>query len=98
MTNKKCNNCQEFFPLTFFHKRSDSKDGYNHQCKQCANTRRRSHYYKTKAHKNPNELQIMISKQIENYIHSIKQQLPTTQQREHLKKALNIIMLEIDKL
>lgn len=35
MTEKQCKDCKKFKPLSEFHKRKDSKDGYRNNCKKC---------------------------------------------------------------
>lgn len=44
MKNKICTNCKISKPLNEFHKRKNSKDGYDHHCKICGNSRHRDKY------------------------------------------------------
>lgn len=98
MNLKTCRTCNKPKPLSEYHKRSDRPDGHSQYCKVCSCARRKNIYYKNKVTKNPSELQKLIYNQIENYVQAINNQLPTREQREHLKNALNIIMKEIDNL
>ena len=41
---KKCNRCEELKPLSEFHKRKDSRDGYAYHCKVCIGIYRSNHY------------------------------------------------------
>ena len=41
---KICTNCKVPKPLNEFHKRKNSKDGHDHHCKECGNSRHRKKY------------------------------------------------------
>jgi hypothetical protein len=41
---KRCSKCKVPKPLNEFHKRKSSKDGYDHHCKICGNSRHREKY------------------------------------------------------
>ena len=45
---KKCSKCNEIKTHNDFGKRGDSKDGLRNDCKECVNSRNKSHYYSNK--------------------------------------------------
>ena len=44
MELKRCSNCNEMKSLDNFHKRKDSKDGYNTGCKSCRSNKSKEYY------------------------------------------------------